>query len=83
MSPHRHHSPQCDDLIAQLSDYIDGELEDELCAELEAHLADCQDCKALFDTTRKTVILYRRHYQESQVSLSDEVIARLRQALSM
>jgi anti-sigma factor (TIGR02949 family) len=83
MSPHPHHSPPCDDLIAQLSDYIDGELEDELCAELEAHLVDCQNCKALFDITRKTVILYRRHYQESQVPLSDEVMGRLRQALSM
>ncbi len=83
MSFHRRHLPQCDDLIAQLSDYIDGELEDELCAELEAHLGNCQDCKALFDTTRKTVILYRRHYQESQVPLSDDVMARLRQALDM
>jgi anti-sigma factor RsiW len=49
----------CDELLGQLSDYIDGELEATLCAELEAHLAECPDCRVMVDTVRKTITLYR------------------------
>ena len=35
----------CAELKAQLSDYIDGELEAGLCAELERHLAGCDNCR--------------------------------------
>jgi anti-sigma factor RsiW len=46
-------------MLEQLSDYIDGELEAVLCTQLEAHLAECPDCRVMVDTLRKTVILYR------------------------
>jgi anti-sigma factor RsiW len=45
--------------LAHLSDYIDGELEAAICARLEAHLAECPDCRVMLDTVRKTIILYR------------------------
>lgn len=48
----------CRSLLDQVSDYIDGELEAALCAELEAHLADCPDCRVMVDTVRKTITLY-------------------------
>jgi anti-sigma factor RsiW len=48
-------------MLAELSDYIDGELEDRLCAEIEAHMRDCPDCQVMVDTLRKTVLLYRTH----------------------
>ena len=68
-------TPECQALLEQLSDYIDGELEESLCAELEEHLAGCHDCRVLVDTTRKTVVLYRRHNQASE--LPAEVAKRL------
>jgi anti-sigma factor RsiW len=77
--PHHHHTPRCRDLLAQLSDYIDGELEAALCAELEQHLAGCHDCQVLVDTTRKTLILYRRHGQATELPAG--VLDRLWQAL--
>ncbi|HAJ35887.1 MAG TPA: hypothetical protein DCL15_09355 [Chloroflexi bacterium] len=49
----------CEHLLADLSDYIDGEAADAVCAEIERHLADCADCRAVVDTLRKTIYLYR------------------------
>jgi anti-sigma factor RsiW len=54
-----HEQPTCHDLLAHLSDYIDGDLEAAICAQLEAHLAECPDCRVMVDTMRKTIILYR------------------------
>ncbi len=52
-------SRTCQELKAQLSDYIDGELDAGLCAELERHLAGCDNCRIVVDTLRKTILLYR------------------------
>jgi RNA polymerase sigma-70 factor (ECF subfamily) len=49
----------CRNLLSQLSDYIDGELEESLCAEIEQHMAGCPDCRAVVNTLEKTVELYR------------------------
>ena len=54
------HDRHCQEILKELSAYIDDELEARLCAEIEAHLAGCPDCQAMVDTLRKTVILYRR-----------------------
>jgi anti-sigma factor RsiW len=48
----------CKGLVSLLSDYVDGELSEELCRELESHAAGCQDCRIVVDTLRKTVSLY-------------------------
>ena len=55
----RHEHSRCGELSDQLSDYIDGDLEAAVCAELEAHLAGCPDCRVMVDTLRKTIYLYR------------------------
>jgi anti-sigma factor RsiW len=82
MAEHRHHSPQCQELLGQLSDYIDGDLEARLCAEIEAHLAGCKDCQVLVDTTQKTVTLFRlAHKQSTETQLPSEISDRLWQAL--
>lgn len=52
-------SEGCRELLSQLSDYIDGELEEALCAEIEQHMAGCADCRAVVNTLEKTVELYR------------------------
>lgn len=54
------HSPHCKHLLASLSDYLDGELEAELCAELELHLQACDNCRVVINTLRKTVELYQQ-----------------------
>lgn len=74
------HEGGCRKLLGELSDYIDGELEAMLCAELEAHLARCPDCRVMVDTLRKTVILYRL---QKQTELGPEVKARLYRVLKL
>lgn len=54
---------KCREMLGALSDYIDGELEDCLCAEIEAHLRQCPDCQVMVNTLNKTVVLYRTHGQ--------------------
>ncbi len=82
MNPHtHHHNPECHALLNQLGDYLDGELEAALCAEIEQHLTQCRDCRVLVDTTHKTIRLYQRHHQ-SQVELSEAITNRLWQALN-
>jgi anti-sigma factor RsiW len=49
----------CRHLLASLSEYIDGTLGNELCSELERHLEDCENCRIVVDSLRKTVYLYR------------------------
>jgi anti-sigma factor RsiW len=54
--PHAQHN--CRDLLESLSDYVDGELSENLCAELERHLHDCDNCRIVVDTLQKTIDLY-------------------------
>ena len=50
----------CEKLIDGLSAYLDGEVPPELRAEIEDHLATCENCRAVVDTTRKMLLLYHR-----------------------
>lgn len=49
----------CQDLVRCLSDYIDGALAPAARAEAEAHLAGCDKCHLVLDTTQCTILLYR------------------------
>ena len=62
--------------LEQLSDFIDGELAPELCAELEQHMAECHNCRIVVDTLRKTISLYHT-LGNSQTELPAEVEERL------
>jgi len=48
----------CKSLLSSLSDYVDGTVQEELCRDLERHLAECEDCRIVVDTLKKTVYLY-------------------------
>ena len=56
---HHEHESECRRLLASLSDYVDGELDDALCREIEAHMAACENCRVVVNTLAKTVELYR------------------------
>jgi anti-sigma factor RsiW len=49
----------CRDLLDSLGDYLDGNAAATTCAEIERHLAGCENCRIVVDTLRKTVSLYR------------------------
>jgi anti-sigma factor (TIGR02949 family) len=49
----------CRQLLGVLSDYVDGDLAAELCADLEHHLQTCPNCSVVVNTLRKTIELYQ------------------------
>jgi anti-sigma factor (TIGR02949 family) len=51
------HKESCRKLLNSLSDYVDGTLGEQLCDDIERHLANCEDCRIVVDTLRKTVYL--------------------------
>lgn len=59
----------CQSLLCLLSDYVDGELSEELCQEIEKHTSGCDNCRIVIDTLRKTISLYRASAAEpAQIS---------------
>jgi anti-sigma factor RsiW len=56
---------KCEDLLHYLSDYIDQDLDEELTAEAQAHLASCQNCSVVLDTTKRTISLFRHHGKQT------------------
>lgn len=56
---------ECEELVAYLSDYIDQNLDEDLTAEAQAHLATCQNCRVVLDTTQQTIFLYRQQGQRT------------------
>jgi anti-sigma factor RsiW len=73
-------TPACRDLLGALSDYVDGTLQEELCRELERHLAECEDCRIVVDTYKKTIYLY---HTTAQADLPTDVRQRLFKRLDL
>ncbi|MER3514316.1 MAG: hypothetical protein C4310_07945, partial [Chloroflexota bacterium] len=46
-------------LLGELSAYLDGELSEAICVEIERHLVECADCRIVVDTLHRTILLYR------------------------
>ena len=53
------HEHECSDLLGSISEYVDGSLREELCRELEQHLSECEDCRVVVNTMKKTIELYQ------------------------
>ncbi|MDH7500456.1 MAG: zf-HC2 domain-containing protein [candidate division NC10 bacterium] len=51
----------CKDLLEVLSDFVDGELEESLCADIEEHLKGCDPCRVVVDSTKKTITLFKEN----------------------
>lgn len=77
-----HHHPSCREMLSSLSVYLDGELETEICAAIESHLAECENCRIVVDTLRKTITLYHQHAEEDP-QLPDDVRLRLFKRLNL
>jgi anti-sigma factor (TIGR02949 family) len=76
-----HEHKNCRHLLGSLSEYLDGELDDELCSILEEHLVDCDDCRIVIDTLRKTVYLYRESTRDE--TIPTDIRARLYKSLNL
>jgi anti-sigma factor RsiW len=46
---------RCKAMFAELSNYLDEQLDDSLCEELERHLGGCEPCKAFLSSLEATI----------------------------
>ncbi len=76
-----HEHTECRYLLGSLSEYIDATLEAELCAEIERHLAECENCRVVVDTLRKTVSIV--HTTNCDPTMPDDVRERLYKRLEL
>jgi len=65
----------CQSILDSLSDYVDGTLKDELCRDIEQHIAGCSDCRIVVDTLKKTIYLY--HATSATQEMPEDVRERL------
>lgn len=70
----------CREWLGSLSDYVDGTLEETLCVEIERHMQNCENCRVVIDTLRKTISLYQ---STASTSIPDKVRERLYQRLQL
>lgn len=71
MEKHHH----CKEFVETISSYVDGDLSEELCAELDKHLSECDNCRIVVNTLKKTIDIY--HQQAEKEKTPKEVKDRL------
>ncbi len=49
----------CSEFIALLDDLIDNSIALPIRVEIEHHMHECEHCEIVFNTTRKTIEIYR------------------------
>jgi RNA polymerase sigma-70 factor (ECF subfamily) len=71
-------SPQCKDVVLAFSRHLEGEIDSDLCAELEKHLEGCAACRSRCDSLRSTLTLCRK---AGAAPIPAEIETSVRQAL--
>jgi anti-sigma factor (TIGR02949 family) len=74
------HKKDCQLLLKDLSIYLDGEASDDVCAEIEQHLSECDNCRVVVDTLNQTLHLY---HTLPQPDMPEELRARLYKSLDL
>jgi len=74
MSEHVH-TTECKQLMSNLSDYLDGDLQPELCVTIAEHMKNCENCRIVVNTLRKTIEIYKN--TPSNTELPEDVRERL------
>ena len=69
---------KCSEFLQELTNYLDGVLDDHTKVELENHLSWCHNCYVVCDTTKKTIEIYR---DSELYELPDDLRTRLRSAI--
>ena len=52
----------CEEVLAELANYIDEEITAELRTQIQEHLRMCRNCTVLVNTTRRTITVVADHY---------------------
>jgi predicted anti-sigma-YlaC factor YlaD len=68
----------CNRVILEISNYIDGDLDAVMKLEIEQHLQNCGECMLVINQTKLTVEIF---CDSQQVELPQDVRTRLHEAL--
>ena len=69
---------KCTEFLRELTDYLDGTMNESMRAELDEHLHWCHECHVVMNTTKKTIEIYR----DNQIyELPESLRTRLHQAI--
>ena len=49
----------CKEFLQELNQYLDEDMDVELRVKLEAHVNNCPNCFVIFDTTKRTIQVYK------------------------
>lgn len=70
----------CHEIVELLSDYVDGEMDEETRARLDEHLEDCPPCLRFLDTFREMIrATHRVRCEEMPAELRDRLHQFLKQ----
>lgn len=68
----------CKKVLLEISNFLDGNLDEDLKRDIETHIRMCHHCKVVYDTTRKTIELY---CDGKLFTLPEDVRVRLHESL--
>jgi anti-sigma factor RsiW len=71
-------SHHCSKFFCKLGDFLDGEMENECCTEMEQHIEGCEKCKIVIRTIRMTMNICHEHATED---VPETVKLRVRQVI--
>ena len=57
MTSDEHDHKHCLEMFEKLSEYIDGELDQLTCADIEKHISNCVACFSCVETLKRTVAI--------------------------
>ena len=69
---------KCSQFLQELTDYLDGVIDDKTRAELDDHLHWCHNCYVVVSTTKQTIEIYR---DSELYEIPDDLRSRLRSAI--
>ena len=64
----------CEEVLAELSEYMDEQLSAGLRKQIEEHMVHCRNCRAIYDSTRKTLRIVT---ESGSFELSNDVSKRV------
>jgi len=54
----------CKEVVKSVHEYLDGELTQEITAQFEKHLQECQPCQKFLQSYRKTIQLLKKTWDK-------------------
>ena len=69
---------ECKKDFERISEYLDGELNHDICREIENHFRHCPECRECVDSLRKSIELCKKAAEEK---ITPDMRRRLRAAL--